>query len=105
MRKRAWVLVECDSEGCGNGSLAELKQLGTGAWHDSPGIEMLEDAGWQFEDVGDFCPKCADRNQVGHDLMICSEADRLLADHHEKLKRKAREALRLFRAIDRSKER
>lgn len=76
MRKRAWVFVECDGEGCDSGALAEMKQLATGEWHEGLGLEMLEDVGWWFDDDGDFCPACEARRHKAPLPGACCDNER-----------------------------
>lgn len=65
MRKRAWVLVECDGEECEAGSLLPLREMANGDWCAGDANDFLESVGWQTDQYGDFCHRCLKKKEQG----------------------------------------
>jgi hypothetical protein len=64
MRKKAYVVVECDGRGCDSGGLQPLLQLTTREWGTSDFDNTLQRAGWKIGDDGDYCPECVKKRKV-----------------------------------------
>ena len=58
MKKKAFVLVECDTRGCDSGGLMPLLQLTSGEWGRSDFDTTLHSVGWRIGYDGDYCPAC-----------------------------------------------
>jgi len=61
MKRKAFVLVECDTRGCESGGLMPLLQLTNGEWGMDDCDSTLQQVGWRIGHDGDYCPACMEK--------------------------------------------